>query len=184
MTEQFPGYEAGTYAIDPAHSTITFTVRHMVVAKVRGTIEQLEGTIVLAEDVEDSTAEATLDPTTISTGNADRDAHLRSGDFFATDEHPEWTFRSTGVRREGDDLLLDGELTMRGVTKPVTLTLEFGGFVPDLSGGVRVGASARTRIKRSEFGITWNQGLEAGGVMVSDDVDVELEIAAVKGASA
>lgn len=184
MQDQFPGYEPGTYTIDPAHSTVTFTVRHMMVTKVRGEMEGVEGTIVLGERPEDSTVEASIDPTTISTRNADRDAHLRSPDFFATDEHPTWTFRSTGVRQDGDDLVVDGDLQMRGVTKPVSLALEFGGFVTDPSGGKRVGASARTRVKRTDFGINWNAALETGGVVVSDDVDVELEISAVSDAPA
>lgn len=179
MLQNIPGYLPGTYAIDGAHSNVTFSIRHMMVAKVRGEIEGLEGTIVLAERPEESTIEATVDPTTINTKNADRDQHLRSGDFFATEEHPAWTFRSTGARVEGDDLFVDGDLQIKGVTKPVSLLVEFGGIGPDTWGGTRAGASARTRIKRSDFGITWNVAIESGGVMLSDDVDVEIEISSV-----
>ncbi|WP_405218339.1 YceI family protein [Agrococcus sp. Ld7] len=180
MLQSIPGYQAGTYVIDSSHSNVTFSVRHMMVAKVRGEIEGLEGTIVLGEQPEESTITATVDPKTINTKNADRDAHLRSNDFFATDEYPEWTFVSKGARVEGDDLMIDGDLQLRGVTKPVSLLVEFGGIGPDTFGNVRAGASARTRVKRSEFGISWNVAIETGGVMLSDDVDVEIEISAIQ----
>ncbi|MBO1768998.1 YceI family protein [Agrococcus sp. TF02-05] len=180
MQHSFPGYQPGTYVIDGSHSNVTFSVRHMMVAKVRGEIEGLEGTIVLAEKPEESSITATVDPSTINTKNADRDQHLRSNDFFAIDEHPEWTFVSTGGRIEGDDLYVDGDLTLRGVTKRVALLVEFGGIGPDTWGNTRAGASARTRIKRSEFGISWNVAIETGGVMLSDEVDVEIEISAIQ----
>ena len=180
MQHSFPGYQPGTYVIDGSHSNVTFSVRHMMVAKVRGEIEGLEGTIVLAENPEESSITATVDPSTINTKNADRDQHLRSNDFFAIDEHPEWTFVSTGGRIEGDDLYVDGDLTLRGVTKRVALLVEFGGIGPDTWGNTRAGASARTRIKRSDFGISWNVAIETGGVMLSDEVDIEIEISAIQ----
>lgn len=180
MLHDLPGYQPGTYVIDGSHSNVTFSVRHMMVAKVRGEIEGLEGTIVLAENPEESSITATVDPSTISTKNADRDQHLRSNDFFAIDEHPEWTFVSTGGRVEGDDLYVDGDLTLRGVTKRVALLVEFGGIGPDTWGSTRAGASARTRIKRSDFGISWNVAIETGGVMLSDEVDIEIEISAIQ----
>lgn len=180
MLHDLPGYQPGTYVIDGSHSNVTFSVRHMMVAKVRGEIEGLEGTIVLAEKPEESSITATVDPSTISTKNADRDQHLRSNDFFAIDEHPEWTFVSTGGRVEGDDLYVDGDLTLRGVTKRVALLVEFGGIGPDTWGNTRAGASARTRIKRSDFGISWNVAIETGGVMLSDEVDIEIEISAIQ----
>lgn len=180
MLHDLPGYQPGTYVIDGSHSNVTFSVRHMMVAKVRGEIEGLEGTIVLAENPEESSITATVDPSTISTKNADRDQHLRSNDFFAIEEHPEWTFVSTGGRVEGDDLYVDGDLTLRGVTKRVALLVEFGGIGPDTWGNTRAGASARTRIKRSDFGISWNVAIETGGVMLSDEVDIEIEISAIQ----
>ncbi|QUW19031.1 YceI family protein [Agrococcus sp. Marseille-Q4369] len=180
MLQNFPGYQPGTYVIDGSHSNVTFSVRHMMVAKVRGEIEGLEGTIVLAENPEESTITATVDPSTINTKNADRDQHLRSNDFFAIEEHPEWTFVSTSGRVEGDDLYVDGDLTLRGVTKRVALLVEFGGIGPDTWGNTRAGASARTRIKRSDFGISWNVAIETGGVMLSDEVDIEIEISAIQ----
>lgn len=180
MLQNFPGYQPGTYVIDGSHSNVTFSVRHMMVAKVRGEIEGLEGTVVLAENPEESTITATVDPSTINTKNADRDQHLRSNDFFAIEEHPEWRFVSTGGRVEGDDLYVDGDLTLRGVTKRVALLVEFGGIGPDTWGNTRAGASARTRIKRSDFGISWNVAIETGGVMLSDEVDIEIEISAIQ----
>ena len=180
MLQNIPGYQPGIYVIDGAHSNVTFSVRHMMVAKVRGEIEHVEGTIVLAERPEESTITAVLDPSTIDTKNRDRDQHLRSNDFFAIQEHPLWTFRSTGARVEGDDLFVEGDLTLRGVTRPVSLLLEFGGIGPDTFGSTRAGASARTRIRRSDFGINWNVAIETGGVMLSDEVDVEIEISAIQ----
>ena len=143
-------------------------------------IEGLEGTIVLAENPEESSITSTVDPSTINTKNADRDQHLRSNDFFAIEEHPEWTFVSTGGRVEGDDLYVDGDLTLRGATKRVALLVEFGGIGPDTWGNTRGGASARTRIKRSEFGISGNVAIETGGVMLSDEGDIEIEISAIQ----
>ncbi|WP_430592716.1 YceI family protein [Humidisolicoccus flavus] len=180
MALNIPGYVAGTYEIDASHSSVGFSIRHMMVAKVRGEFTDVSGTIVLAEDPAASSIDAKIDPATIATRNADRDAHLRSGDFFATDEHPEWSFTGKGIREHNGDLLLDGELQMRGITKPVTFELEFGGIGPDVYGNTRAGASAKARIKRGDFDITFNQALEGGGVMLSDDVDVDIEISAVK----
>lgn len=180
MLQNIPGYQPGTYVIDDSHSNVTFAVRHMMVSKVRGEIEGLEGTIVLGENPEDSSITATIDPSTINTKNADRDAHLRSNDFFAIGQHPEWTFVSTGARVEGDELYVDGDLQLRGVTKPVSLLVEFGGIGADAGGNTRAGASARTRIKRTDFGINWNAAIETGGVVLSDDVDVEIEISSIK----
>lgn len=175
-----PGYQPGTYAIDPLHSSVTFSIRHMMVAKVRGIIENVEGTVVLADQLADSTVEASVDPATINTRNADRDAHLRSGDFFATDEHPTWTFRSTAIEGSGADLTLRGVLGIRGVERDVTAELEFGGIGQDAYGNTRAGATASFRIDRTDYGITFNQALETGGVMLSNDVDVVIEISAVK----
>jgi polyisoprenoid-binding protein YceI len=179
MLQNIPGYQPGTYVIDSSHSNVTFSVRHMMVAKVRGEVEGLEGTIVLGETPVESSITATIDPSTINTKNADRDNHLRSNDFFAIEENPEWTFVSTGAHVDGDDLYVDGDLQLRGVTKPVSLLVEFGGIGPDTWGNTRAGASARTRIKRTDFGISWNVAIETGGVMLSDDVDIEIEISAI-----
>lgn len=178
--QQIPGYQSGTYVIDPVHSDLQFSIRHMMVAKVRGELADVEGTIVLADEPTESSVHATIDPASIDTGNQDRDNHLRSGDFFSTDEHKEWTFRSTGAQLTEDGGEIHGDLQIKGATKPVTLDVELNGFGEDAYGNLRVGATAKTRIKRSDFGITFNVNLEKGGVMLGEDVDVTIEISAVK----
>ena len=174
-----PGYVAGTWAIDPVHSEIGFTVRHMMVSKVRGKFSAFSGQFVTGADPLDSSVTATVELSSIDTGNPDRDNHIRSADFFAVDEHPVMTFRSTGVRGNGDGYALDGDLTLKGVTRPVTLDIELGGFGPDPYGGVRSGFTAVGEIKRSDFGVDFNAVLETGGVVVSDKVNLHLEIEAV-----
>ncbi len=176
---QLPGYVAGTWAIDPVHSEVGFSVRHMMVSKVRGRFTKFEGQIVTRESLLDSSVTATVDLGSIDTGNAQRDAHIRSADFFEVEANQRMTYRSTGVRVDGDGYVLDGELTLKGVTVAVPLRLEPGGFGPDASGGVRAGFTATGEIKRSDFGINWNAPLETGGVLLADKVAVTLEIQAV-----
>ncbi|HEY5394197.1 MAG TPA: YceI family protein [Trebonia sp.] len=175
---EIPGYVAGTWAIDPVHSEVSFTVRHMMVSKVRGRFDTFEGTIVTGATPLDSTVTATVDLTSINTGQEQRDAHIRSADFFEVEKHPNMTFASTGVRQDGGDFLLDGDLTLKGVTKPVTFKLEVSGFGPDAYGGTRVGFSATTEINRSEFGVNFNGPIPGvpGGVAVSEKVTINLEI--------
>jgi len=173
------GYLAGTWSIDPVHSDVSFSVRHMMVSKVRGRFTKVDGKIVTAENPLDSSVTASIDLASIETGNEQRDTHLRSSDFFSVDEHPTMTYRSTGFRRDGDDHVLDGELSVRGVTKDVPLTLEVNGFGPDAYGGTRVGFSATGEINRKDFGVNWNAAIEGGGVVVSDKVAITLEIEAV-----
>ena len=174
-----PGYVAGTWTIDGAHSEVGFAVRHMMVSKVRGKFTKFDGEIVTGEDVLQSSVTAEIDLASIDTGAAQRDGHLRSPDFFDTENHPAMTYRSTGVRPEGDHYVLDGELTLKGVTKYVPLKLEVNGFGPDNYGGTRAGFSATGHINRSDFGITYNAAIEGGGVVVSDRVELHLEIEAV-----
>ena len=180
MTD-IPGYIAGTWAIDPVHSEVSFVVRHMAVSKVRGRFDKFEGTIVTGEDPLASSVNATIDATSISTGQEQRDAHIRSADFFDIDEHPTFTFTSTGVKPDGDDFLLDGDMTIRGATKPVTFKLELGGFGPDAFGGTRAGFSAKTEINRHDFGVSFNGPIPGvpGGLIVSDKVTIHLEIEGV-----
>jgi polyisoprenoid-binding protein YceI len=180
MTD-IPGYIAGTWAIDPVHSEVSFVVRHMAVSKVRGRFDKFEGTIVTGEDPLASSVNATIDATSISTGQEQRDAHIRSADFFHIDEHPTFTFTSTGVKPDGDDFLLDGDMTIRGATKPVTFKLELGGFGPDAFGGTRAGFSAITEINRHDFGVSFNGPIPGvpGGLIVSDKVTIHLEIEGV-----
>ena len=171
-----------TYTVDPAHSRAGFTVRHMGFSKVRGRFEQFEGTVQMAPDELDSfEAEATLQAASITTGDAKRDEHLRSVDFFDAAAHPMLTFKSTGVREvNGQRFTLVGDLTMRGVTKTVELDAEYLGAGTDPWGGTRVAFEAETTINRKEWGLNWNTVLEAGGLLVSEEVTIQLDIQAVQ----
>ena len=174
-TAVIPGYKTGTWQIDPSHSEIGFRVRHMMVSKVRGRFTEFSADLVTADTVEDSSVTVSIDLASIQTGNEQRDGHLRSPDFFGTDENPTMTFRSTAVKPKGDDWVLEGELTLKGITKPVTLDFELEGVGPDAFGGYRAGFSATTVINRQDFGVTWNQNIEAGGVVVGDKVTIEID---------
>jgi len=180
VTNEIPGYVAGTWAIDPTHSEVGFSVRHLMVSKVRGHFAEFEGEIVTAEDPLQSSVSASVALVSVVTGSEDRDAHLRGADFFETEHHPTMTYRSTGVRRHGTDFVVDGELTLHGVTRSVPLTLELNGFQPQTPfGDSRVGLSARGEIDRRDFGITFNMAIDGGGVVVGDRVQIQLEIEAI-----
>jgi polyisoprenoid-binding protein YceI len=170
---------AGTWTIDPVHSEVGFSVRHMMVSKVRGKFDKFSGQIVTGADPLDSSALAEIDLSSIDTGNDQRDDHLRSADFFDSANTPTMTYRSTGIRLDGDSYIVDGELTLRGVTREVPLRVELGGFGPDAYGGVRAGFTATGEINRHDFGVSWNAAIEAGGVVVADKVTLSLEIEAV-----
>lgn len=174
-----PGYRTGTWSLDPVHSEIGFVARHMMVSKVRGQFQTYTATVTTAENPLDSHAEFEIEMSSIVTGNEQRDNHLRSSDFFDVTTGPKMRFRSTAVRPDGDDFLIDGELTVRGATRPITLKLEIGGFTADPSGGVRFGFSATGQINRSEFGISWNAAIEGGGVVVGDKITIMIEAEAV-----
>jgi polyisoprenoid-binding protein YceI len=174
------GLTPGTYVVDASHSEVGFTARHAMVTKVRGRFSDVEGTLVLGEDAASSRATATIRTASIDTGSADRDAHLRSADFFDADAFPEITFATTGVRADGEDYLVDGELTIKGVTRPVTLEVEFGGVATDPFGNVRAGFSGTTTVNRKDFGLTWNAALETGGVLVSEKVVLSFDVSAIK----
>jgi polyisoprenoid-binding protein YceI len=176
---EIPGYVAGTWTIDPVHSEVSFVVRHMMVSKVRGRFDKFEGTIVTGADPLQSSVNATVDLSSVNTGEPNRDNHIRSADFFEVESHPTLTFHSTGVRSDGDDFLLDGDLTIRGTTKAVTLKLEVNGFGPDAYGGTRSGFSASTEINRNDFGVSYNGPIPGGGVAVSEKVTIHLEIEGV-----
>ena len=179
-TTTIPGYVAGTWKIDPIHSDVSFSVRHMMVSKVRGRFGRFEGDIVTAPDPLDSSVTASIDLSSIDTNNPQRDDHIRSSDFFEVDAHPTMTYRSTALRPDGDGAyVVEGELTLRGVTRPVELNLEFNGFGPDPFGGTRAGFSATTEINRRDFGIDISMPLDGGGVVIGDKVTVNLEIEAV-----
>jgi polyisoprenoid-binding protein YceI len=176
---QIPGYVVGTWDIDPSHSTVGFSVRHMMVSKLRGYFRDFTGEIVTAEDPTRSSVTATIDLSSIDTRQEQRDAHIRSADFFDVDNHPQMTFRSTGVRPDGADWFVDGELIIKGNTRPVTLALEVNGFGPDAYGGTRAGFSATTEINRNDFGVDIKMPMDGGGVVVGDKISIELEIQGV-----
>ena len=174
-----PGYVAGTWSIDPVHSEVGFTVRHMMVSKVRGKFRAFSGEIVTGENPLDSAVTAEIDLSSIDTGQEQRDAHIRSADFFEVETYPTMTYRSTGVRQDGDVYILDGKLTLKGVTKDVELALELNGFGPDPYGGTRVGFTATGEINRRDFGVNFSAVMETGGAVVSDKITLHLEIEAV-----
>lgn len=169
----------GTYQLDPSHSSADFTVRHLGLSKVRGGFAIQQGTVEIADDPFQSSVEVTLDAASFNTGAADRDAHVKSADFLDVEQFPVLTFRSTGVRQSGDGWAVDGELTIRDVTRPVTLDVEFEGANTDPWGNGRVGFAATTEFDREDFGITWNQALETGGVLVGKTVKVAIDVQAV-----
>ena len=173
--DMIPGYRAGTWKVDLAHAEIAFSVRHLAISKVRGKFERFDATVVAAENPADSTAHVSIEVASINTGNETRDNHLRTNDFFSASEFPTIEFRSTGLRHEDGDFLLDGELTMKGVTKPITIRGEFGGIVTDHSGAVKAAAAGTAKINRSEFGVTWNAPLETGGMLLGEDVTLSIE---------
>ncbi len=174
-----PGYIAGTWEIDPVHSEIGFTARHMMVSKVRGRFKTFSGQFVTGENPLASSVTAEIDLSSIDTGNEQRDGHIRSADFFDTDKHVTMTYQSTGVRAEGDHYVLDGDLTLKGVTQQVPLKLELNGFGPDPYGGTRSGFTATGELNRRDFGVDFSAPMEAGGVVVSDKIGIQLEIEAV-----
>ncbi|MFF9674969.1 YceI family protein [Streptomyces eurythermus] len=172
----------GDYVIDPAHSTLGFVARHAMVTNVKGGFGDFTGTLRL-DGAEPAKSTAALDVRveSIDTGNADRDTHLKSADFFKTDEFPTMTFRSTGVEvLGGEEYRVTGELSLLGVTKPLPIDLEFNGFAKDPFGNERVGFTGKAEILRSEFGLTWNAALETGGVLISDKVKLTFDVSAIK----
>jgi polyisoprenoid-binding protein YceI len=174
------GLTAGTYAVDPSHSEVGFTARHAMVTKVRGSFSDVEGTVVLDEDANLISVNATVQIASIDTRSADRDGHLRSADFFDADTHPTMTFRSTRVTVTDDGFTAVGDLTIKGVTQQVELEVEATGVATDPFGNARAGFAAETEINRKDFGLVWNAALETGGVLVSEKVKVTLDISAIK----
>ncbi|MFC7547253.1 YceI family protein [Plantactinospora sp. GCM10030261] len=171
----------GTYTLDPAHARVGFVARHMMVSKVRGQFAEVTATITVAEDPTDSAVRATIQAATIGTGQADRDTHLRSGDFLDVEKYPTLEFRSTRVTSvRGNEFTLAGDLTIRGVTHPVELDVEFEGVGRSPFGQDIFGFSASTEIDREDFGLTWNVALETGGVLVGRKVKIEIEGEAIR----
>jgi len=171
-----------TYKIDPAHSSAHFVVRHLMITNVRGGFSGLEGTVVYDPDNPGaSSIDVTIDPNTLSTGDATRDAHVKSADFLDVEKYPTITFKSKTVAKDGDNLKVKGDLTIHGVTKEAVLEVDGPtGEQKDPWGNTRVGASATTKVKRSEHGLTWNAALETGGIMLGDDLKIDLEVSLIK----
>ncbi|HEU5271000.1 MAG TPA: YceI family protein [Jatrophihabitans sp.] len=174
-----PGYLTGTWQIDPTHSDVSFSVRHMMVSKVKGRFGTFSGTIVTAENPLESSVTAEIDAASIDTNQAQRDNHIRSADFFEVAKYPTITFTSTSVEPKGDDFLVHGDLTIKGNTRSVPLKLELNGFGPDAYGGTRAGFTATTEISRKEFGVDIDMPMDGGGVVVGDKITITLEIEAV-----
>ena len=172
---------AGTWAIDPSHSRLGFETRHAVITKVRGHFSDFEGTIsVDPANVSASTATVSAKLASIDTGNADRDGHLRSADFFDTDNNALLTFVAKSFKQAGDDFVVAGELTIKGVTQPIDLNVELTGTAVDPFGNTRAGFEGTGELSRKDFGLTWNVALEAGGFLVSDHIKLQLDISAIK----
>lgn len=177
-----PGLITGSYAIDPNHSRLGFVVRHAVVSRVRGSFKEFDGSGYFdLDEAANSYLRLSVVTASIDTGNADRDAHLRSSDFFDVERYPEMTFTSTDVERNGfDSYQVKGDLALRGITRPVTIELNYEGSAIDPDGDRRIGFDGRGAISRKDWGLTWNTALEAGGVLVSDSVELELGVAAIR----
>jgi polyisoprenoid-binding protein YceI len=169
-----------TWTLDPAHSAVTFSTKHMMVTTVRGGMQIRDFDLDFdPDDLAASSVRVSLDVASIDTGQAMRDNHLRSADFFDAEKFPVIDFVSTRIEADGDGYAIRGDLTIRGVTRPIMLEAEYAGTVPNMKGGRSAGFSARTKINREDFGLTWNVALESGGVMVSKDVKIEIDLEVV-----
>lgn len=175
-----PDYLVGTWKLDPYHSSLSFSVRHLMISKARGVFKKFDVTIVTAENPADSSVTATVDMASVDTGVEPRDQHLRTSDFFLVDEYPEMTFTSTAIETTpSGEFTLTGDVTLRGVTKSIVITGEFNGVVQEAD-GKRAAATATTTINRKDFGVNWNNALEAGGMTLGDDVTITLELQVVE----
>jgi polyisoprenoid-binding protein YceI len=172
---------AGTWVIDPTHSDVSFVVRHLMISKVRGSFGAFSGELISGTEITDSKLTAKIDVSTITTNEEGRDGHLRSPEFFDTEKYPEISFVSTSVEsgKRSDEFLIHGDLTIRDITKPITFAADFGGVAVDGYGQTKVAGELTTTINRTEFGLTWNSTLETGGVLVSEDVKISVDVQAV-----
>ncbi len=176
VATRFETLTPGTWAVDPSHTEVGFVARHLMVTKVRGRFGDVTGTVTVADDLSASEADVTVRMASIDTRSADRDTHLRSADFFDVENHPEMTFHSTAF----DGRSLTGDLTIKGVTRPVTFDVEFGGTATDPWGNTKAGFEASATVNRKDWGLEWNVTLESGGVLVSDKVTLTLEVQLLK----
>ena len=184
LPREYPGLqipEAGTYVLDQAHTTVEFVGRHLMITKVRGRFTDFDGRIVIGDSPADSSVEVTIDAASVNSGDDKRDGHLRSPDFLDVENYPTMTFRSTSVDVGPDgSAKITGDLTVKDVTRPVTLDVEFDGASPDPWGGQRLGFTASTEIDREDWGLTWNVALETGGMLVGKKIRLEFNVQAVK----
>jgi polyisoprenoid-binding protein YceI len=171
---------AGSYTIDASHTSVGFVARHLMVSKVRGSFPEVSGTLQVAEDPTASSLEVTVGTASVTTREDQRDAHLRSADFFEVEKYPEMRFAASSARAHGENWVVEGELTIKETTRPVSLEVEFLGAITDPWGGSRIGFSASTEINREDFGLGWNMALEAGGVVVGKTVRIEIEAELVR----
>lgn len=171
---------AGSWVIDPGHTEVGFVGRHFGLTKVRGRFTGVSGTVTIGEEPNDSSVDVTIDTASVSSGDQSRDDHLRSPDFFDVVAHPQATFRSTAASFDGASGTLDGELTIKGVTKPVRLRVDYLGHATDPWGGERAVFTASGKIHREDWGLTWNMLLEAGGLLVSKEITIELELELIR----
>lgn len=167
--------KAGTWKVDTAHTIVGFSVRHMMVSKVRGRFEKFDATLTVPEDPTQASVEATIDSGSINTDNTDRDAHIRSADFFDVEKNPQFTFHSKGIDTKGEEFVLKGDLSIKGNTRPIELALEFNGSTVDPYGLDRAGFSASTQISRKEFGVDIEMPMDGGGVVVGDKITIEID---------
>ena len=172
--------ETGTWNLDPAHSSIEFVARHLMVTKVRGGFGSFSGTIEIADNPTESVIDIEVDMGSVTTGSSDRDGHLTSPDFFDVENHPKMTFVSTSIIDKGDGYQVTGDLTVKGVTKPMTLDVEYLGVMTDPWGNAKAAFSATGEVNREDWGLTWNAPLEAGGVLVSKTARIEIEAQAAR----
>lgn len=174
----------GTWTIDPTHTRLGFTARHAMVTKVRGAFTEFEGSLTLdGANVDNSAIALTAQMVSIDTGNADRDGHVKSADFFDVENYPTMTFASTSVKQTDDDeFILAGDLTIKGVSRQVEIKVELDGIVTDPWGNTRAGFEGEAEISRKDFGLTWNVPLDGGGVLVSDKIKIQLDVSATKNA--
>jgi polyisoprenoid-binding protein YceI len=175
---EIPGYVAGTWTIDPVHTYVGFVIKHMMVSKVRGHFSTVSGAITTASSVRDSSVNVTIEANSIDTSNTMRDDHIRSADFFDAEHHPTITFTSTAVRSDDGAFFIDGDLTIRGTTKPVTLAVEPPEFGPNPQGGTKAGFSATTEVNRNDFGVSYNGPIPGGGLALGEKVQIVLEVEA------
>lgn len=174
------GLTPGVWTLDMSHSEIGFSVRHAGISKVRGRFTEASAEAHIGHSLAESSLQATVKTSSFDSGDANRDAHVRGAEFFDVENYPEMTFRATSVEGDGEDYTLTGDLTIRGITKPVELEVEFTGVAVDPFGATRAGFSAEAEISRKEYGLTWNAALETGGFLVSDKVKINVEAALVK----